>query len=64
MAYGDFRDLSKRTASDKVLRDKSIDIANNWKNHGYQHGLASVVSDFLLRSQQVVVSLRLQISLL
>ena len=29
MAYGDFKDLPKRTASDKVLRDKSFDIAKN-----------------------------------
>ena len=24
MAYGDFKDLAKRTAADKVLRDKAI----------------------------------------
>ena len=29
MAYGDFKDLAKRTASDKVLRDKSFNIAKN-----------------------------------
>ena len=27
MAYGDFRYLSRRTASDKVLRDKAFNIA-------------------------------------
>ena len=27
MAYGDFNDLAKRTASDKVLRDKAFNIA-------------------------------------
>ena len=27
MAYGDFKDLAKRTASDKVLRDKVFNIA-------------------------------------
>ena len=27
MAYGDFKDLAKRSASDKVLRDKAINIA-------------------------------------
>ena len=26
MAYGDFKDFAKRTASDKVLRDKAFDI--------------------------------------
>ena len=43
MAYGDFKDLAKRTASDKVLRDKSFNIAKNPKYHGYQRGLASIV---------------------
>ena len=27
MAYGDFKDLAKRTASDKFLRDKALNIA-------------------------------------
>ena len=27
MAYGDFKDLAKRTATDKVLRDKAFNIA-------------------------------------
>ena len=26
MAYGDFQDLTRRTASDKVLRDKAFNI--------------------------------------
>ena len=26
MAYGDFKDFAKRTASEKVLRDKAFDI--------------------------------------
>ena len=43
MAYGDFKDLAKRTASDKVLRDKAFNIAKNLKYDGYQRGLASVV---------------------
>ena len=28
MAYGDFKDLVRRTASDKFLRDKSFNIVN------------------------------------
>ena len=39
MAYGDFKDLAKRTASDKVLRDKAFNIAKNPKYDGYQRGL-------------------------
>ena len=31
MAYGDFKDLARRTASDKVLRDKAFNIAKNPK---------------------------------
>ena len=29
MAYGDFKDLSRRTASDKVLRNKAFNIVKN-----------------------------------
>ena len=46
MAYGDFKDLTRRIASDKVLRDKAINIAKNPKNDGYQKGLASMVYEF------------------
>ena len=40
MTYGDFKDL---TASDKVLRDKAFNIAQNPKYDGYQRGLATMV---------------------
>ena len=43
MAYGDFKDLTRRTASDNVLRDKTFNIAKNSKYDGYQRGLASMV---------------------
>ena len=43
MAYGDFKGLAKRTAADKVLRDKSFNIAKDPQYDGYQRGLASVV---------------------
>ena len=36
MAYGKFKDLAKRTESDKGLRDKAFEIASNPKNYGYQ----------------------------
>ena len=29
MAYGDFKDLGKRTVEDKVLRDKAFKIASD-----------------------------------
>ena len=31
MAYGDFKDLAKRAAADKVLRDKAFKIASDQK---------------------------------
>ena len=43
MAYGDFKDLARRTGSDKVLRDKAFNIAKNPKHDGYQRGLVSMV---------------------
>ena len=43
MAYGNFKDLTKRTASDKILRDEAYSIAKNPKYDGYQRGLASMV---------------------
>ena len=47
MAYGDFKDLARRTASDRILRDKAFNIAKNPKHDGYQRGLASMVYKFL-----------------
>ena len=41
-AYGDFKDLKRRTFFDKVLRDKAFNIAKNPKYDGYQRGLASI----------------------
>ena len=31
VAYGDFKDLASRTASDKILRDEAFNIAKNPK---------------------------------
>ena len=46
MAYGDFKDIKRRIASDKILRDKAFNIAKNPKYDGYQRGLASMVYKF------------------
>ena len=46
MAYRDFKDLVRRTASDKVLRDKAFNIVKNPKYDGYQRGLTSMVFKF------------------
>ena len=46
MAYGKYKDLEKITQSDKVLKDKAFEIANNPKYDGYQRGLAPMVYKF------------------
>ena len=46
MAYGGFKDLSRRTNSDKVLKNKAFNIAKNRKYDGYQRGLTSIVYKF------------------
>ena len=46
MAYGKSKDLVKRTQSDKLLKDKAFEIANNPKYDSYQRGLASMAYNF------------------
>ena len=46
MAYGDFKDLTRRIASDKILHDKTFNIAKYLKYDGYQRGLASMIYKF------------------
>ena len=43
---GDFKDLTTRKCSDKILLDKAFDIRKNAKYDGYQRGLASMVCKF------------------
>ena len=40
MAYGDFKNLNRRTAADKLLRDEAFNIAKNPKYDRYQGELA------------------------
>ena len=60
MAYGDFKDLTRRTGSDKILGDIAFNIAKNPKYDGYQRGLASMVYKFFDKK----LLLRMQINLL
>ena len=46
MAYGNFKDLKKRTGSDKLLRDKAFNFNSSPRYDGYQRGLSSVVYNF------------------
>ena len=59
MAYGDFKDLARRTASDKILRDKAFNIAKNPKLMHIKEGLILWITNFLLKRP-----LHLQINLL
>ena len=46
MAYRDFKDLTRITASDKILCDKGFDFAKDPKYDGCQRGFASMVYKF------------------
>ena len=45
MADGDFTDLTRRTTSDKILHNNTVNIAKNYKYDGYQRGLVSMVQN-------------------
>ena len=62
MAYGKSKYLTKRTHSDKVLRDKAFKIVSGPKYDGYQRGLASMAYKFLIKSLVEVVLLLDQIT--
>ena len=47
MSYGKYKDLNKRTQSNKDLRNKAFEIASNPKYNGYQRVLASMVYNLL-----------------
>ena len=43
VASGEFEDLTRKAAFDKILRDKVFYIAKNLKYDGYQKGLSSII---------------------
>ena len=49
MTDKDFKDLTRRTAYNKILRNKVFNLAQNLKYYGYQKSLASMVYDFFER---------------
>ena len=61
MAYGDFKDLARRTTFDKILRGKSFNISKNPKYRGYQRSLAAINYKLVIKSPQVAVLIRMQI---
>ena len=54
MAYGDFKDIARRTASDNVLSNKAFHITKNPKYDGYQRGLASMVYRFFDKKSALI----------
>ena len=52
IAYGDFKDLKRRRASDKVLRDKAFKILNRMD---IKEDLPLWFINFLIKSRKVVV---------
>ena len=49
MVYGDFKNLPRRTTSDKVLGDKAFNIAKDLKCDVYQRGIVSVVYNYFIK---------------
>ena len=50
MAYGDFKDSGRRAASDKILRDKTFNIAKNPRYDGYERGSLQWFINVLVKS--------------
>ena len=48
---GDFNDLTKITAIDKVLRHKAFNIVTNTKDDISQHRIKSIVNKFLIKNK-------------
>ena len=55
MAYGDFKDLIRRTVSDKIWHAAAFNITKNHKYDGYQCEFASTVYIFDKKKLLVVV---------
>ena len=50
MTYRDFKNLPRKTTSDKVVRDKAFNFAKNSKYVGYQRGLAAKIYKFFVKN--------------
>ena len=53
VAYVNFKNFTRRTASDIILLDKAFNVAKNAKYCGYQRGLASMVYKFFDKKSSV-----------
>ena len=64
MAYGNFKDLTKRTTSDKILQNKAFDFAKDPKYDGYQRGLSSMAYKCSDKKKLLAVVLKIRIFLI
>ena len=62
MPYGVFKDLKKRTFSDKVLRNKAFNIAKILNMMGIKEDLLLWFTDILVKSLKVVVLLIMRLN--
>ena len=63
--YSDSKDLTKRTVADKILRNRTFNIAKDQKYDGYQRGLASMVYKFFGKKSEAngVVNTKLHLKI-
>ena len=61
MAYGDLKDLTRKTAYDKILCDKAFNISKNPKYDGYFRGLASIVYECFTKKKKTLVSVQINL---
>ena len=55
MAYSKYKDSTKRTGSNNVLRYKAFKTASNPKYNRYEKGLVSMVYKILIKNLQPVI---------
>ena len=62
MVYGDLKYLNRKTAADKVLRDKAFNIAKNFKYDGCQLGFASMIYTYItfIHKKRLVEQLKMK----
>ena len=54
--YDGFKDLPRKTASDKTLRDKAFNIAKNPKYDGFQRALTSLLYNFFFYKKFITLA--------
>ena len=64
ISYGDFKDLIRRAASEKLLCDKAFNIGKNLKYDRYQCRLVSVVYKFFIKILLLLVQVNLLVVVL